>query len=67
MMTITTDPDIAGGQPIIEGTRISVANILEECMRLEILRVVQRQYPALSLSQIQSAIDYAREWAEGDE
>lgn len=66
-MAIITDPDIAGGQPIIEGTRISVANILSECLDLRVLKIVQAQYPALSLSQILQAIDYARELIEGDE
>ena len=57
---IIADPEILGGKPVIEGTRISVELILtrlgEGCSVADILA----EYPHLNQGQVTAAIDYAR-------
>jgi uncharacterized protein (DUF433 family) len=64
---IISDPEILGGKPIVKGTRISVALILQ-CLasgmdRKEILRA----YPTLTGQGLDSALDYAARQFQGEE
>ncbi|MBI4823184.1 MAG: DUF433 domain-containing protein [Nitrospirae bacterium] len=56
---ISTDPKISGGQPIISGTRIKVADIAlrYELMGLSADRIID-EYPHLKLEQIHDALSY---------
>ncbi len=58
MERITQDPEILGGKPIVRGTRISVAFILE-CLAWMTTAEVLDAYPCLSLEDIQDALLYA--------
>ena len=64
---VISDPEILGGKPIVKGTRISVALILQ-CLasgmdRKEILRA----YPTLTEKGLDSALDYAARQFQGEE
>ena len=56
---ISIDPRIAGGQPVIRGTRIKVMDIAfkYEFMGLSADRIVD-EYPHLKLEQIHDALSY---------
>jgi uncharacterized protein (DUF433 family) len=58
MERITHNPEILGGKPIVRGTRISVAFILECLARTTITEVLDA-YPCLSAEDIQDALLYA--------
>lgn len=56
---ISIDPRIAGGQPVIRGTRIKVMDIAirYEFMGLSADRIID-EYPHLKLEQIHDALSY---------
>lgn len=56
---IIRDPNILGGKPIIKGTRISVDFILELLASGVSPKQILKEYPALKLSDIKSALLYA--------
>lgn len=56
---IVSDPDIAFGKPVIEGTRISVELILEKLAAGETIEQLLEGYPHLSREDIRAAVDYA--------
>ena len=57
---IEIDPRVCGGQPVIKGTRISVAIILEHLASDESWESLLRGYPELTRDDIQAALEYAR-------
>ena len=57
---IEINPRICGGQPVIKGTRISVAVILEQLANNESWDSLLRGYPELTRDDIQAALEYAR-------
>ena len=56
---ITQNPKILGGKPIIAGTRMSVEVILEFLAGGMEIKEMLREYPFLTMEQIQAAIQYA--------
>ena len=56
---ITQDRKILGGKPIIAGTRMSVEVILEFLAGGMEIKEMLREYPFLTMKQIQAAIQYA--------
>ncbi|HEU5440771.1 MAG TPA: DUF433 domain-containing protein [Ktedonobacterales bacterium] len=56
---IVTDPDLLGGKPTIEGTRIGVDLILEKVSEGESIEDILRDFPHLRREQIVRAIQYA--------
>lgn len=64
---IISDPDILGGKPIVKGTRISVALILQ-CLASGMAREeILRAYPTLTKQGLDSALDYAARQFQGEE
>ena len=62
---ITTNKNILGGKPVIEGTRISVGAVLGQLKNGHGTgKHVREMYPQLSEQQIDAAIDFAREKVE---
>jgi len=59
-MTITLNPKILSGKPIIEGTRISVEFILELLSSGMSVKEILEEYPHLKKKNILEAIDYAK-------
>ncbi|MBE3590312.1 MAG: DUF433 domain-containing protein [Firmicutes bacterium] len=55
---IVTDPRILNGKPVIRGTRISVAFILE-CLAGMSKNEILESYPALSEEDIEAALHHA--------
>lgn len=58
---ITHNPKILGGKPIITGTRMSVEVILEFLAGGMEIKEMLKEYPFLTMEQIQAAIQYAAE------
>lgn len=58
---IEIDPCVCGGQPVIKGTRIAVAVILEQLASGESWDSLLRGYPELKRADIQAVLDYARQ------
>jgi uncharacterized protein (DUF433 family) len=64
---ITSDPDILNGKPIIKGTRIPVALILQ-CLASGMTREeVLKGYPTLTDDGFNAALDYAARQFQGEE
>lgn len=57
---IEIDPRVCGGQPVVKGTRISVATILEQLETGESWESLLLGYPELAREDIQAALEYAR-------
>ena len=57
---IISDPEILGGKPVIEGTRISVELILTRLGEGRSVANILSEYPHLNQDQIVAAIEYAR-------
>jgi len=57
---IESNPRAGGGQPVIKGTRISVAAVLEQLAADESWDSILRGYPELTRADIQAVLDYAR-------
>jgi uncharacterized protein (DUF433 family) len=55
---ITTNENIGGGSPIIEGTRIRIIDIIAYYKLGYTAEDLTRAYPHLSLSQIYDALSY---------
>jgi uncharacterized protein (DUF433 family) len=58
---IEINPRVCGGQPVIKGTRISVATVLEQLADGESWDSLLRGYPELTRVDIQAALQYARQ------
>ena len=61
---IVSSPDVLGGKPRINGTRISVAMILGFLAAESTPDEIIEEYPGLTREQISACLDYARELAE---
>ena len=57
---IISDTKILGGKPVIAGTRISVELILDRIASGMSMKEILKDYPHLTVSQIQTAISYAK-------
>lgn len=58
---IVKDPNILGGKPIIEGTRLSVSLIQEHVVSGATEEFLLRNYPRLTSEGIDAALRYAEE------
>jgi uncharacterized protein (DUF433 family) len=63
---IVVDPKVMGGQPIVRGTRITVALILRELGRGATPAEIVDQYPHLTVHDIRAAANYAADVVSGD-
>ena len=63
---IVVDAKIMRGQPVIKGTRITVALILRELGRGASAAEILDQYPHLQLEDIHAAAAYAAEVVSGE-
>lgn len=63
---ITSDPAILGGKPIIRGTRISVAMILEWMASGASRDEILNSYPHLTALDIEQALEYAAAAVQND-
>lgn len=58
---IEIDPSVCGGQPVIRGTRIPVAAILNQLVSGESLRSIRETFPGLTDDDVRAAIEFARD------
>lgn len=56
---IHRDPDIMFGKPVIKGTRIPVAKILNEFAVGETEETILEAYPSLTVDDVRAALTYA--------
>lgn len=64
---IICDPNILNGKPIVKGTRISVALILQ-CLASGMTKDdILRGYPTLTSEGLKAAIDFAARQFQGEE
>lgn len=64
---IIIDPEILGGKPVIAGTRITVALILERLAEGRSVAQIVDEYPHLTRKQVVGAIQWARACVERTE
>ena len=60
MTHITAHPDILGGKPIVEGTRISVEQILGLLANGVTQKEIIKEYPSLTQESIKAALEFAQ-------
>jgi uncharacterized protein (DUF433 family) len=63
---IVVDPKIMAGQPVIKGTRITVALLLRELGRGATPAEIIDQYPHLKIEDIRAAATYAADVVSGE-
>jgi uncharacterized protein (DUF433 family) len=64
---IEIDPRVCGGKPVIKGTRIPVAIVLEQLAAGESWDAVLAGYPEISRQDIQEVLLYAKASIESTE
>ena len=57
--SITVDPDICNGKPIIAGTRISVQTVMEFLGSGDSIEEILEEYPSLSREDIYACLQFA--------
>lgn len=55
---IVRDPDVCGGEPTIEGTRVPVRSIVIQWLFYEDLAKIQSAFPRVDVPTIQGALAY---------
>lgn len=56
--SITIDPDICNGKPIIAGTRISVQTVMEFLAAGDSIEEILEEYPSLSREDIYACLQF---------
>ena len=64
---ITCDPEILNGKPVIKGTRVSVALILQCLASVMTREDILRGYPTVTRDDIDAALDFAARQFQGEE
>lgn len=64
---IVSDPKILNGKPIVRGTRISVALILQNIASGMTKEDILRGYPTLTKEGLKAALDFAARQFQGEE
>ena len=66
MRNIVSHPDILGGKPVIEGTRLSVDHILGLLSNGMTQAEITEAYPVLAVEDIQGVLRYTAEALNND-
>jgi len=66
MRRITCDPRVLGGKPVVEGTRMSVEQILGLLANGMSVEEIVEEYPLLTADDVRQAVRYARDALEND-
>jgi uncharacterized protein (DUF433 family) len=64
---ITTDPDVALGKPVIDGTRITVEHVLERLGAGETPEELLVAHPRLTREGVRAAMSYAAKVLRNDD
>ena len=65
--SIISDPEILNGKPVVKGTRISVALILQCIASGMTTEDVLNGYPTLTREGLEAALDFAARQFQGEE
>ncbi len=63
---ITRNPGIAGGKPIIKGTRITVEMLVDEYAAGRTVEQILHSYPHLTREQVEAAFNYDAHMKQAD-
>jgi uncharacterized protein (DUF433 family) len=63
---ITMDPGVLGGKPVVRGTRISVAHVVDLLSQDWSVQRILENYPQLAQEDIQACLAYAGALLEGE-
>ena len=63
---VVCDPRVLGGKPVIEGTRMSVEQILGLIAKGMSVAAIVRSYPVLTSADVRGAVAYAQEALRDD-
>ena len=66
MRRIIANPEILGGKPIVEGTRLSVEHILGLLAHNMTAREIVDSYPELTIEDVKAVIQYAADALHND-
>jgi uncharacterized protein (DUF433 family) len=61
---ITIDPQICNGKPVIRGTRITVATVLDYLAAGESVENILEAYPVLEEDDIKACLEFAKKIAD---
>jgi uncharacterized protein (DUF433 family) len=56
---IVVNPDVCNGRPVVNGTRITVQTVMEFLAAGDSIADVLKEYPSLTLLDVQACLDYA--------
>ena len=59
MKRIILDPDILGGKPVVDGTRLSVEHILGLLARNMSHQEIVEAYPVLTVEDVNGVLEYS--------
>lgn len=59
---ITSDPAVMSGKPVINGTRITVEQVLRELSNGLSLEQIVDEYPRLTADSVRAAVAYAADY-----
>lgn len=63
---ITTDPQTAGGQAVLRGTRVTLRTVLASLAEGDSVDDIRREFPTLTADHVRAAIAFAAASAEED-
>ena len=66
-VSVISDPDILNGKPVVKGTRISVALILQCIASGMTTEDILNAYPTLTQDGLEAAFDFAARQFQGEE
>ncbi|MDA0745631.1 MAG: DUF433 domain-containing protein [bacterium] len=66
MSRVVSDPEILGGKPVVEGTRLSVEHILGLLSHGMTQKEVAEAHPELNVEDINAVLRYAAEALQND-
>jgi uncharacterized protein (DUF433 family) len=61
---ITRDPNVAGGEPMIKGTRITLRTVLASLAEGDSIEDILNDFPTLTAMDVRAAIAFAAAFAE---
>lgn len=64
MKNITFNADIMGGEPVVEGTRVSVSIILYRLRDGYTLKEIHAMYPWVSIKKLEAVLDELALWLD---
>ena len=63
---ISRDPQICGGEPVFNGTRVTLRTVLASLAEGELVEEILADFPSLKVEDVQAAIAFAAASAEED-